>query len=134
YRFDGRSRQPAKDGFNAVLNYSYGVLYSLVERACVCAKNLPESTSPPKRPRLRRSHSVLLSTSCLAWCRSPPETIKAIHPARNTPRLPLGTVPGGTKPRKKIVRRFRRGGQYLIAMPDPLGCEFPLWPAINPTA
>lgn len=37
YRFEGRSRQPAKDGFNAVLNYSYGVLYSLVERACVCA-------------------------------------------------------------------------------------------------
>lgn len=37
YRFDGRSRQPARDGFNAVLNYSYGVLYSLVERACVCA-------------------------------------------------------------------------------------------------
>jgi CRISPR-associated protein Cas1 len=37
YRFDGRSRRPAKDGFNAVLNYAYGVLYSLVERACVCA-------------------------------------------------------------------------------------------------
>jgi CRISPR-associated protein Cas1 len=37
YRFDGRSRQPAKDGFNAMLNYSYGVLYSLVEKACICA-------------------------------------------------------------------------------------------------
>jgi CRISP-associated protein Cas1 len=37
YRFDGRSRQPARDGFNAMLNYSYGVLYSLVERACICA-------------------------------------------------------------------------------------------------
>ena len=37
YRFDGRSRQPAKDGFNAALNYTYGVLYSLVEKACVCA-------------------------------------------------------------------------------------------------
>jgi CRISPR-associated protein Cas1 len=37
YRFDGRSRQPAKDPFNAVLNYSYGVLYAQVERACVCA-------------------------------------------------------------------------------------------------
>ena len=37
YRFDGRSRQPAKDGFNAMLNYSYGVLYGLVERACILA-------------------------------------------------------------------------------------------------
>jgi len=37
YRFDGRSRQPARDGFNAMLNYSYGVLYSIVDRACICA-------------------------------------------------------------------------------------------------
>lgn len=37
YRFDGRSRQPARDGFNAMLNYGYGVLYSMVERACICA-------------------------------------------------------------------------------------------------
>jgi CRISPR-associated protein Cas1 len=37
YRFEGRSRHPAADGFNAMLNYSYGVLYSLVEKACICA-------------------------------------------------------------------------------------------------
>jgi CRISPR-associated protein Cas1 len=37
YRFDGRSRHPARDEFNAMLNYSYGVLYSLVERACILA-------------------------------------------------------------------------------------------------
>jgi CRISPR-associated protein Cas1 len=37
YRFEGRSRQPAHDGCNAMLNYAYGVLYSLVERACICA-------------------------------------------------------------------------------------------------
>ena len=37
YRFEGRSRQPAKDGFNAMLNYAYGVLYSLVEKACIFA-------------------------------------------------------------------------------------------------
>jgi CRISPR-associated protein Cas1 len=37
YRFELRSRQPARDGCNAMLNYSYGVLYSLVERACICA-------------------------------------------------------------------------------------------------
>jgi CRISPR-associated protein Cas1 len=37
YRFSGRSRQPAADPFNAMLNYSFGVLYSLVERACICA-------------------------------------------------------------------------------------------------
>jgi len=37
YRFDGRSRHPARDEFNAMLNYSYGVLYALVERACICA-------------------------------------------------------------------------------------------------
>jgi CRISP-associated protein Cas1 len=37
YRFEGRSRQPARDGFNAMLNYTYGVLYSLIEKACICA-------------------------------------------------------------------------------------------------
>jgi CRISPR-associated protein Cas1 len=37
FRFEGRSRQPAKDEFNAMLNYGYGVLYALVEKACICA-------------------------------------------------------------------------------------------------
>lgn len=37
YRFSGRSRRPAKDPFNAVLNYCYGVLYSMVEKACIIA-------------------------------------------------------------------------------------------------
>jgi CRISPR-associated protein Cas1 len=37
YRFSGRSRQPAKDPFNAFLNYAYGVLYSIVEKACIIA-------------------------------------------------------------------------------------------------
>ncbi|MDR0676207.1 MAG: CRISPR-associated endonuclease Cas1 [Elusimicrobiota bacterium] len=37
FKFDGRSRQPAKDEFNALLNYSYGVLYSMVEKACIIA-------------------------------------------------------------------------------------------------
>ncbi len=35
FRFQGRSRSPAKDEFNSLLNYAYGVLYSLVERACL---------------------------------------------------------------------------------------------------
>ncbi|MGM0608835.1 MAG: CRISPR-associated endonuclease Cas1 [Candidatus Muiribacteriota bacterium] len=37
YKFEGRSRKPAKDAFNAVLNYCYGVLYSRVEKACIIA-------------------------------------------------------------------------------------------------
>lgn len=37
YKFNGRSRNPAKDEFNALLNYSYGVLYSRVEKACIIA-------------------------------------------------------------------------------------------------
>ena len=37
YRFEGRSRNPAKDEFNAMLNYGYGILYSLVEKACIIA-------------------------------------------------------------------------------------------------
>ncbi len=37
YKFDGRSRNPAKDEFNALLNYSYGVLYGKVEKACIIA-------------------------------------------------------------------------------------------------
>ncbi|MDZ7385489.1 MAG: CRISPR-associated endonuclease Cas1, partial [candidate division KSB1 bacterium] len=37
FKFQGRSRQPAKDEFNAMLNYAYGILYSMVERACLLA-------------------------------------------------------------------------------------------------
>ena len=37
YRFEKRSRRPAVDEFNCLLNYAYGVLYSLVERACILA-------------------------------------------------------------------------------------------------
>jgi len=37
YRFEGRSRDPAKDEFNCLLNYGYGVLYSKVEKACIIA-------------------------------------------------------------------------------------------------
>ena len=35
FQFTARSRNPAKDEFNAILNYGYGVLYSKVERACI---------------------------------------------------------------------------------------------------
>lgn len=35
YQFKGRSRRPAKDPFNAVLNYGYGMLYGWVEKACI---------------------------------------------------------------------------------------------------
>lgn len=37
FKFDGRSRNPAKDEFNVLLNYSYSVLYSKVEKACIIA-------------------------------------------------------------------------------------------------
>jgi len=37
FEFEGRSRQPAKDEFNCLLNYAYGVLYSLVEKGCILA-------------------------------------------------------------------------------------------------
>lgn len=37
YRFTGRSRNPAKDEFNCLLNYAYGVLYGTVERSCILA-------------------------------------------------------------------------------------------------
>lgn len=37
YKFNGRSRNPARDEFNALLNYGYGVLYSRVEKACIIA-------------------------------------------------------------------------------------------------
>ena len=33
YTFDRRSRRPAKDPFNAFINYGYGILYQRVERA-----------------------------------------------------------------------------------------------------
>jgi CRISP-associated protein Cas1 len=37
YQFSGRSRNPARDEFNCLLNYAYGVLYGIVERSCVIA-------------------------------------------------------------------------------------------------
>jgi CRISPR-associated protein Cas1 len=37
FKFEGRSRQPAEDEFNCLLNYGYGVLYSMVEKACIIA-------------------------------------------------------------------------------------------------
>lgn len=37
YQFEGRSFRPAKDPFNAFLNYAYGILYSRVEKALVLA-------------------------------------------------------------------------------------------------
>ncbi|MBU1487357.1 CRISPR-associated endonuclease Cas1 [bacterium] len=37
FTFNGRSRNPAKDEFNCLLNYGYGVLYSMVEKACIIA-------------------------------------------------------------------------------------------------
>lgn len=37
FRFQGRSRRPAKDAFNAILNYLYGILYKHAERALLLA-------------------------------------------------------------------------------------------------
>ncbi len=37
FRFKGRSRNPALDEFNCLLNYADGVLYGIVERSCVLA-------------------------------------------------------------------------------------------------
>lgn len=37
FAFNGRSRRPAHDQFNCALNYGYGVLYGVVERACILA-------------------------------------------------------------------------------------------------
>lgn len=37
YRFERRSRQPATDRFNAMLNYAYGMLYGKVEGALIKA-------------------------------------------------------------------------------------------------
>ena len=37
YRFQNRSRRPAKDNFNAAINYAYGMLYSVVESGLFAA-------------------------------------------------------------------------------------------------
>lgn len=37
YTFKGRSRNPAKDFFNCMLNYAYGILYARVEKHCIIA-------------------------------------------------------------------------------------------------
>jgi CRISP-associated protein Cas1 len=36
-KFTGRSSRPAKDPFNAMLNYGYGMLYSKVEKSLIIA-------------------------------------------------------------------------------------------------
>ena len=37
WKFNGRSRDPAQDAFNCLLNYGYGILYSQVEKGCIIA-------------------------------------------------------------------------------------------------
>lgn len=37
FKFHGRSMRPAKDEFNCLLNYAFGVLYGKVEKACIIA-------------------------------------------------------------------------------------------------
>jgi CRISP-associated protein Cas1 len=37
YRFDGRSSRPAKDAYNAFLNYAYGMLYGKIEKTLIIA-------------------------------------------------------------------------------------------------
>lgn len=37
YKFDGRSFRPAKDEYNAMLNYCFGILYSKIEKALIIA-------------------------------------------------------------------------------------------------
>ncbi|GAB4336977.1 MAG: hypothetical protein OHK0038_15310 [Flammeovirgaceae bacterium] len=37
YQFDERSRKPAKDAFNCMLNYTYGILYSIIESTLIQA-------------------------------------------------------------------------------------------------
>ncbi len=37
YQFNGRSSRPAKDSYNAFLNYAYGILYSRIEKALILA-------------------------------------------------------------------------------------------------
>jgi len=37
FKFEGRSFRPAKDEFNCLLNYAFGVLYGKVEKACIIA-------------------------------------------------------------------------------------------------
>ncbi len=37
YRFKGRSSRPAKDPYNAFLNYAFGILYTRVERVLILA-------------------------------------------------------------------------------------------------
>lgn len=35
FKFEGRSSRPAKDEFNCMINYGFGVLYGKVEKACI---------------------------------------------------------------------------------------------------
>jgi CRISP-associated protein Cas1 len=37
YAFEGRSKNPARDMFNCMLNYAYGILYSNIEKTCIIA-------------------------------------------------------------------------------------------------
>jgi CRISPR-associated protein Cas1 len=37
YKFEGRSSRPAKDQFNAFLNYAFGILYSKIEKSLIIA-------------------------------------------------------------------------------------------------
>lgn len=41
YQFHGRSGNPSRDGYNAMLNYAYGILYNKVYRYCCTARMDP---------------------------------------------------------------------------------------------
>ena len=123
-RFAGRSQHPARDAFNCLLNYAYGVLYGLVEGALTPRgpRPLPGGAAPrriqPPHPGVRLHRRIpgvgrLRGDAALpAAGGNQPRTV------RNPPRRQRVAGPAWQAPSTAMPARLpRRGGDPQPAAP-----------------
>jgi CRISPR-associated protein Cas1 len=114
YRFGGRSRRPAQDVFNAVLNYLYGILYARVERALMQAGLDPyigiwhaeEYGKPVLTYDFIEPYRHWADTVTLRLCMA-----QAVNPRRDTLRYKGGLWLDG-EGKRRVVMAFQ---EYLYA-------------------
>lgn len=92
FQFDGRSRNPAKDEFNALLNYCYGILYSKVEKACIIAGLDPYVGFLHTDNYNKRSLVFDLIEKYRIWAE---ETVVSLFAARKIKTGFFDSIPGG---------------------------------------
>lgn len=111
FQFAARSRNPAKDEFNCLLNYSYGVLYGTVERACILA-GLDPYVGFVHTDHYRKKSLVFDLIECYRiWA---DETVVGLFAARKVKPDMFDALQNGlilNKPGKAVL--MERFGEYL---------------------